>query len=221
MMLALVSNMFQTYKSKHQIIPRATIILLWFGRSTKLTSRWTKASLRVVDERGTREICMVSSDEDYDRIYMKSWNFWKDSYHFCQRQALHTAVLFAVSLFYSSFFFLISATILNFSTLTAVRYIPGVKSGSIMVVISLTSLSSLNIFCLSISICSSFISWSGMTFHLLTVSYTEIQRKIWLDYCWIHFSPWTTIWSSFLIYYTLIVEMFWHAIPLIPSALSP
>ena len=125
------------------------------------------------------------------------------------------AVFFAVTFHASFFFLLLSATCLHCAILRAVRYIPKVESGFLLVAAS--SFSSFTFLYLSIIINSLFISWIERKFRFYTVPYAAVQRRMFLDCSWIlSFALITTIGLLVLVVINLIGASVSSVILLIP-----
>ena len=133
---------------------------------------------------------------DDDRLYIKSWNFWKASDRFFWRHNFRAVFFFVVSFLDTSFSLLFSTTGLHRPTLEAVNYITKLKPGFFLVV---TSFFNPNFFCCSIVIYSLFISWIGMMVQFLAAPYASDQRTMLLDDCCLHFSRRKATVSSVLV----------------------
>ena len=156
----------------------------------------SKAYLMVSEEMLTRLTNTNYLVGDDDRMFTESWNLWKASDCFSWRCNFRVAVFFAVYFFASSFSILFSATSMNCSTLTAVRYIPKIESGFLL---DASSFTNATFFYCSIIMHYLFISWIGRTFCLLTESYAAAWRIIFLDDCCVPFARRKTIGSSVIL----------------------
>ena len=146
------------------MISLATVSFLWFGRPPSLPLRYAKASLRVFNDRLTSTKNKYSLEGDNNRLYMKSWNPWKYFYRFYWIHNFWVAVLFAVSIFASSFSLLFLSTCIYCATLAVMKYIPELKSGFFLVA---TSFYNITFFWCSIVINYILISWICITVRFL------------------------------------------------------
>ena len=153
--------------SKKLIISLDTVSILWLGSLPSLSPMCATSSLIIFEYMLIRLMNINSLVGGENRLFMESWNFWKASHRFCWRCDFLLAVFFDVSFFTYFFSLLSSYTSLYCATLSALRYIPVLKSGFLVEVSSFTNIT---FFWFIIVMYYFFISWIGMTVIFLKAS---------------------------------------------------
>ena len=117
------------FLSNKRIISMATFSLLGLGSSPSLPLMFAKASLVIFEERLMRLMNTDSLVGDKDRMFMKSWHFWKASHRFCWWCNFWVDVFFAVFLFWLFLFspILFHQSVLRYFSSVEVDYRPQIR----------------------------------------------------------------------------------------------